>query len=187
MSIMGLFRKAETTNIINLTGDPNVAKGIIVPEGGKLFVAKVRVDPKWAWESILKEACPNYQSSDVLRVGQFFPPEPGEPKDRYVYGVNFGYSISDTVPAVEWGKANGLAEACPRDIYAVARDVPDLNRKVGMNWMYVVSPQFATFGGERRVCNAYFYDAKREARLFWFGRGWRGNAWFAFSREILRA
>jgi hypothetical protein len=179
-----MVKTATRPALINLTGDTNAEKGIIVPDGGKLFIVKTRVNPAWQWGAMLKEACPDYQSRDVQRVTDLYPPQQGEPKDCYVYGLNFGHSIPETQPAVDWGKSQeNLPEATPRHIFAVARDVPDLNKKVDMSWMGLISLQFVTFAGYRRVCRAYFDDRGREARLGWFGSGWRVHVWFSFFRE----
>jgi hypothetical protein len=178
-----LSRSKVKPVVLNFTDDPDVAKGIVVPDGGKLLVVKTRVDPMWAWPVMLQEACPDYQSRDVRSVSDLFPPEQGEPKNFYVFGLNFGHSIRDTMPAVEWGKENKLDEATPRQIFSVARDVPDLNRKVDMSWMGLISPKFCAFEGRRRVCSASFGGARREANLDWFDDEWHGSAWFGFSRE----
>jgi hypothetical protein len=181
-----MVKTATKPVILNFTGDENAVKGIIVPDGGKLFVVKTRVDPAWQWGPMLKEACPDYQSRDVQRVADLYPPQPGEPKDCYVYGLNFGKSIPDTQPAVDWGKAqDNLNEAGPRHIYSVARDVPDLNKKVDMSWMYLVAPKFVTFDGKRRVCYASFFGSEREAHLRWFDGDWYGHDWFGFFRECV--
>jgi hypothetical protein len=180
-----MVKTATRPVIVNLTGDENAVTGIIVPDGGKLFVVKTRVDPACQWGPMLKEACPDYQSRDVQAVADLFPPQPGEPKDCYVYGLNFGHGIPDTQPAVDWGKSQeNLHETGPRHIYSVARDVPDLNKKVGMSWMYLVAPKFVTFGRKRRVCNADFYGARRRACLSWFDNEWGDDDWFGFFREL---
>jgi hypothetical protein len=173
----------DTAGIINLTDNPDAARGITLFKGGRLFVVKTHVDPAWEWSAMLRQAYPNYQSSDVQRVSGLYPLEPGEPKDYYVFGLNFGTSILDTKPAIDWGKQNGLPEATPRQVFAVARDVPDLNRKLNMPWMGLISPKFCTFYDARRVCHACFDGAGRDALLDWFGHGWVNSIWFAFFRE----
>jgi hypothetical protein len=180
-----MVKTATRPVIVNLTGDENAVKGIIVPDGGKLLVVKTRVDPAWQWDAMLKDACPDYQSRDVQRVTDLYPPQPGEPKDCYVYGLNFGHDIPDTQPAVDWAKEqDNLHDTGPRHIYSAARDVPDLNKKVGVSYMGLISTVPVTFAGKRRVCYAFFNDAEREAYLGWFGRRWLGSAWFAFFREL---
>jgi hypothetical protein len=169
--------------IINLTGDTNAEKGIIVPNGGKLLIVKTCVRPAWEWFRMLRGACPDYQSPDIDNsiVADLYRPELGEPKDCYVYGLNFGHEIPNTQPAVDWGKKlDNLSEATPRHIYSVARDVPDLNRRIGVSSMGLISPKFVTVGGERRVCGASFRGDRRGAYLSWFDSEWFNRAWFAF-------
>jgi hypothetical protein len=165
--------EAKADPVFNLTGDKAAEKGITIPDGAKLFIVKTRVDPAWPWDPMLKEACPNYQSPDVQAVADLFPPQAGKLVDCYFYGLNFGKSMPSTQPAVDWAKKqDNLHDAGPRHIYSVARDVPDLNKKLGVSYMGLVSTVPVTFEQGRRVCDASFGDGRRGAGLAWFD-GWR--------------
>jgi hypothetical protein len=173
--------------IFNLTGDGSAIQGIVVPRSATLFVAKCVVDPSVKWKTLLKEACPQDQSQEVLDMGDKFPREDGIPKQWYIYGLNFGTFKQEIWQASAWAKRHDLLDATPRQIYSLTRDVPDLCSKVGVSWMKLIAPEPYESQDGRKVCIAEFVGpAEHHAEMVCFlglGDAWLYYAWFCFARE----
>ncbi|HEV3501145.1 MAG TPA: hypothetical protein VGZ92_12550 [Bradyrhizobium sp.] len=156
------------------------------PEGGRLHVLRVLVSPGREWQEAIDAAGPDtLKSYDVRKVGDKYPPQPGDPREREIILVNFGKTIPDSQYALNWAKPHGLRPANPRQTFAVGEHKPELHRELKADPMVVVSLDDCIFGSERRVCRVWWGDAKRCAGLLsWFDVGWAADyVWFAFVRE----
>ena len=157
---------------------------LVAPDGGRIHVLRVPVNPTREWQEAINAAGPNTPSNyDVRKVADKYPPQDGVVEEKEIILVNFGKTISDTRVAVEWGKQHGLRPASPRPVFAIGEHKPQLHRELGVNAMAVVSPEECSFDVVRRVCIVWWSDADRHCNLRWFGHEWSAYYWFAFVRE----
>jgi hypothetical protein len=154
------------------------------PEGGRILVVRVPVNPGREWQEAINAAGPNTGSDWAVRkVGDQYPPQSGEPKEREIILVNFGKTIPDTQYALDWAKPYGLSPEPPRGVFAIGEHKPQLHRELKRSVVVVVSPVPCSFGDLRLVPGVWWNDAERSAFLYWFDNEWSDYYWFAFSRE----
>lgn len=154
------------------------------PEGGRLHIVRVSVNPARPWQEAIDAAGPDTGKDwDVRKVGDHYPPEAGKPEVREIILVNFGKTIPDTQYALDWAKPYGLSPEKPRGVFAIGEYKPQLHRDLVLSAMAVISPVPCSFEGERRVPYVWWRDTKRFAYLDWFDNDWGDYCWFAFVRE----
>jgi hypothetical protein len=175
--------------ILNLTGDSAAIEGLTVAEGHRMFVVKARVDPAAGWSSLVTQVSTHGADEDAYELAEFFPPEQGEPRDWYLYGLFIGLTHNNR-PAVDWGEANNLKEAASRQVLSAVRDHPDLNLKVGMGCTGFVSLKPSTIDGRQRVCYVGFggqEDEEREVSTLSYNNASCNDRWYMFARECRHA
>jgi hypothetical protein len=154
------------------------------PKSGRLHVVRVPVNPGSEWHEAVNAAGPDTPKNyDVRKVADKYPPQKGEASKQEIILVNFGKTIPNSQYALDWAKPLGLKPTSPRGIFAVGEHKPKLNEELGVAYMAVVSLEDCSFGGGRHVPFLWWGGSCRWARLRWFGGGWGGDCWFAFSRE----
>ena len=157
---------------------------ITAPEGGRIHILRVPVNPAREWQEGINAAGPNTpENFDVCKVGGLYLPQKGKVEEREIILVNFGKTIPNGQYALDWAKQYKLCPDGPRGCFAIGEHKPNLDKELGMNPMAVVSLEECSFEGERRVCNVWWDDAGRYASLYWFGDDLGGDYWFAFVRE----
>ncbi len=157
---------------------------LVAPDGGRIHIVRVPVNPSREWQEAINAAGPNTPSNyDVRKVADKYPSQAGAIEGKEVILINFGRTISDTQVAVDWAKQYKLRPASPRPVFAIGEHKPQLHRELGTNSMAVVSPDECTFGGGRQVCSVWWSDASRDCDLDWCAYEWLADCWFAFVRE----
>ena len=157
---------------------------ITPPQGGRIHIVRVPVNPARDWREAIDAAGPNTPHNyNVRKVGEQYPPKPGEVAEEEIILVNLGRYIDDTQVAVDWGKTQKLRPDDPRGTFAIAEHKPQLHRELDLSYMVIVSPAECSFEGHSRVCNVWLDVANRHCRLNWYGHGWDDRYWFAFVRE----
>ena len=157
---------------------------VAAPDGGRLCVVRVPVDPARDWREAVKAVGPDTGSSwDIWKVGEHYPPQEGKIEEKEIILVNFGKTIPDTEYAINWATPLGLKAVDPRPVFAIAEHKPTLHNELGVDGLAIVSPVPCSFEGARRVPYVWLRGAERVARLGWFGKEWFDSYWFAFSRE----
>lgn len=157
---------------------------LVAPDGGRIHIVRVLVNPSRPWQNAVDSAGPNTPSNyDVRRVADKYPPQDGAVEEKEIILVNFGRTIPDTQVAVDWVKQYKLRPASPRPVFAIGECKPQLHRELGLDSMAVVSPEECTFDGGRRVCHVWWGGADRDCYLDWYDDEWDADFWFAFVRE----
>ena len=157
---------------------------VMAPEGGRIHILRVPVNPAREWQEAINAAGPNTpRNYDIRKVGNLHPPQSGEPKEKEIILVNFGKTIPNSQFALDWANPYSLRPASPRECFAIGEHKPQLHRELDMNPMAVVSLEDCVFGGLWRVCCVWWGGSERVAGLSWFAYGWHGSYWFAFVRE----
>ena len=151
------------------------------PEGGRIHVVRVPVNPGREWQEAVNTAGPDTGKDwDIRKVAGLYPPQQGETSEKEIILVNFGKSSSQH--ALDWAKPLGLRPVAPRGIFAVGEHQPKLNEELGMPYMAVVSLEECSFEGRRHVPYVWWNESGRRAHLDWFGSDWNDDYWVAFSR-----
>ncbi|MFA5996407.1 MAG: hypothetical protein WC790_01640 [Candidatus Paceibacterota bacterium] len=158
---------------------------IVAPEGGRVHIVHVPVDESVDWNAAISMGFPNTPaSSDVLKVGDQYPPKRGaKPVTRETILVNFGRGISDTNIVLAWAKDHKLIPASPRSVWVLGEHKLQLHVELGQDVLVVVSLEECTFSGNRRVLYSWWDGGERKASLRWPGGWFNVHCWFAFVRE----
>ena len=160
---------------------------IAPPEGGRIYILHdVLVDESRTWSGALRAAGPDTPDTyDIWEweVGNQYLLTSGESKRCEVVLANFGPGYTLLAKTIEWGESNGLSQASPRTVFAVAEHSPRLQQDLKVNPMWVLSAEECVLDDDRRVCFVWFDGAGRESGLGWVDDGVGDLAWVAFVRE----
>ena len=157
---------------------------VSAPTGGRLhIVRRVPVNPARDWQEAINVLPNTGKDWDIRKDGELYPPQDGPVEEHEVILVNFGKTIPNGQYAIDRAKPLGLKPADPRKVFAICEHKPTLHRALGVSVMAVVSLITCSFGGSRRVPNAWWSDDERFASLLWFDSPWDGRYWFAFVRK----
>lgn len=157
---------------------------VVAPKGGRIHIVRVPVDPGRDWQEAINAAGPDTGGDWAIRkVGDQYPPETGEPREREIILVNFGQTIESLQPALDWAEPYGLSGEKPRGVFAIGEHKPNLRRELGQEVLVVVSPVQCSFEGGRPAPCAWSGASGRGAGLRWSDDRFGGLCWFAFPRE----
>lgn len=151
------------------------------PQGGRLNIVRVTVDPTRDWQEAINTAGPNTGSDcGVRKVGDAYPPEDGGVTEEEIFIVNFGKVIPNGQYALDWAKPLNLSPAKPRQVFAVGEHKPELHWELKCNPMALVSLVPCSFKGDHCVLRVWWGGARRDVNLDLFDDGCGASYWFAF-------
>ncbi len=167
---------------------------IIPPQGGRIHIVRVLVDPARDWQEAMKvigvgsskdQPGSTPQSREMYEAGRYYPPQLGLIKERDVILMTFGMSVCDPQPAIDWGKDQKLRSTNPREWLALVEHKPKLNYEIGMHFMSAISPEMCPFLENRHIWfRALYCDRTRDCGLRWHGGTRKDDFyWFTFVRE----
>lgn len=157
----------------------------VAPEGGRIHELTIPVVLDEEWQAAITAGGPDTPDNyNVRKVGdQYRPSGKGTKKSRMIL-VNFGPNGGSWDRAIAWAaQYPQLKRSVPRQVFAISKHKPDLHRELGFNPMYVVATTECSFEGCQQACYAWWFDALREAYLFWVSRFTDADGWFAFVCE----
>ena len=153
---------------------------VSVPEGGRIHIVHVPVNPGREWQEAIAAASPNPRNDwEICKVGDHYPPQPGELKDEEIVLVNFGKTIPNVRYAIDWAKQYGLTPKGPRSVFAISEHRLQLHCELNAPSAAIVSPMPCIHGGCRKVSVIWQYCVW----LGLFDGEFLGGCWFAFGRE----
>ena len=157
---------------------------VAAPEGGRIHIVRVPVNPAREWQEAIDAAGPNTGKDwGVRKVADHYPPQAGPVEEREVILVNFGKTIPNGQYALDWAKPFGINASDPRKVFAVGEHKPKLHRELGVDAMAVISLVPCTFVGRQHVPRSWWFRSERRTNLYWFLDSFHDYYWFAFSRE----
>lgn len=157
------------------------------PAGGRIHIVNIPVYHGRPWKQAVRKAGPNTPNGyDIWKVGHLYRASNEKTVVEEIILVNFG-KFTPRDQALAWGQSQNLKPKPSRSAFAVGEHSPDLNKKLGMDPMCVVSLEECTFMGHRQFCCVWWGGSGREAYLRWAGRLVRAYDWVAFSRYSLRS
>lgn len=154
---------------------------ILPPDGGRIHFVNVTYDEGRPWKEAVTATGPNTPSNyDIWKVGKHYPPGPAGQVTKKLVLVNFGRTIDNAQPALDWAAKYRLPIASARATLAIPENHPTLHRTLGQNSMGVVSLEECQLSGGRGLPCGWWDGSGRRANLFWFDRRFYGRCWFAF-------
>ncbi|MFH0890730.1 MAG: hypothetical protein V1856_01720 [Candidatus Liptonbacteria bacterium] len=155
------------------------------PAGGRICVlSNVLVHEDEDWTQALEAAGPQTPLHDRIRRGSSLYPPSGR-GDVYKDFLLLNWPGRPLSKFLDWGKANGLAGTIARDVFAVGREEPHLNRDIVMDPMWVYATELRTLTGFVDPCMVLVQWNKEERETNYRGAESFGFArdWCLFSRE----
>ena len=158
----------------------------VAPKGGHIHVLCVPVNPMRPWGDAV-DAIGSYALGEesIHQIGDKYPPQPGELKEREIILVNFGKNIPTGQVALDWAQSNALHQTNPRGSFAVGEHRQQFPAELGLDHMTVVSTEHFMADDERHVCCVWWLGSERNALAVKFDDGWNANAWFAFEQPVI--
>lgn len=120
---------------------------------------------------------------NVLKFGDKYPSIENKVMEEAIVLFNWPKGGGSYQKAIEWGLSNGLQRTVPREVFAVGKQLPNLNYELGQNPMYVVETTGCTFDGGSYACCVWWRDATRLSSLHWQSFFDDGFVWFAFCKK----
>lgn len=156
----------------------------IPPSSGRVHIVRGPVQPNREWQEAINAAGPDTPGNyNVRKVGDQYPPKPGEVVEAEIVLINFGLNGGTWDRAIAWAEQYRLKRTNPRHVFAIGEHKPQLHRELGFDYMYVVATEECLFEGNQLACNVWWDKSKRKAFLHWVSDYGSSNAWFAFLRE----
>ncbi len=114
-----------------------VGNWFLPPPGGRIHILpSILVHEDEDWIKALEAAGPNTPAEHYIRkIGRFYPTTgKGEVRKDFILLNRPGWSMNQFLA---WGKAKGLCGTTARDVFAIGRDRPDLNRELNIDPLWV--------------------------------------------------
>lgn len=120
-----------------------VIGGLLPPKDGRIYFLSdilVREDEKWT--KAISEGGPDTPKRDpIWQIGHLYPPSgSGDVKKDFIFVCHSRWHLENFLA---WGEKNKLRRTTARDVFAIGRERPHLNRELQMNPMriYATDPQ----------------------------------------------
>jgi hypothetical protein len=133
------------------------------------------------WKQTIKSSSPDtYDDSSIYKVEDLYPKEKVE--ERELVLINYSKD-GNWKKALEYAKENDLEFTTPKDILALQKQYPELNKDSDVENMYVVETTGCSFGGDALACYVSWDGVERKSGLYWRGDFGDGGDWFAFRKS----
>lgn len=153
------------------------------PPCGRLHILRVKVKLDQEWQASVNAVGPDTPNNyNVRKVDDLYLPTGTGIVEEELILLNYPKGGGSWDKALAWAKQFQLKRTDPRCVFAIGKDYPNFNNKVGVNPTYVVATEECTFNNVQQACSVWWCDSKREAYLGWVRRYGDARAWFAFRR-----
>lgn len=113
---------------------------ILPPRGGRIHQLSVAVKLDQSWESSVNEAGPYCESdNEIWKLGDEFPPEGKGLATIHLMLLNYPRGSGFMEQASEWAEKNHLYVTKPREVFAVGKQHPNLNKVLNCREMILKS------------------------------------------------